>query len=115
MESILTSIKKQLGVDEADTNFDLDIILDINTALMELNQIGIGPENGYLISDKTPVWTDFIGTAKNLEAVKTYVYIQVKLVFDPPTSSFVLKALQDKANEIYWRLDTQPKGVVTSG
>lgn len=115
MESILTSIKKQLGVDESDTNFDLDIMLDINTAFMELNQIGIGPADGYSITDKTPVWSEFIGTAKNLEAVKTYVYIQTKLVFDPPTSSFVLKALQDKANEIYWRLDAQPKGVVTSG
>lgn len=107
MDSILTSIKKLLGPEENDTNFDTDIIIHINTALMVLNQLGIGPAEGFFITDKSQTWTQFLGDAKNLEAVKTFVYIKVRLIFDPPSSSFVVDAFERALTEIEWRLTQQ--------
>lgn len=111
MESILTTIKKMLGVDEADTNFDIDIIVHINTALMRLNQLGVGPVGGFSISDKTKTWTEYLGTRIDIEAVKSYIYIRVKLVFDPPTSSTLLEALDSTKKELEWCLGVQVEPV----
>lgn len=105
MESILTSIKKMLGPDSEYEYFDPDIIMHINTALMDLTQLGVGPSEGFSICDDTATWIDFIGDSKKLEAVKTYVYIQVKLVFDPPTSSAAIDALERQAKKLEWRLN----------
>lgn len=105
MESILTSIKKLLGIGEEYEQFDMDIILHINSALMSLTQMGIGPEEGFTITDKTALWSDFIPEdMKTVEGAKTYVYIQVKMVFDPSASSSVNESLKRKSDELEWRL-----------
>ena len=105
-DSILLLIKKKLGIAPDYHAFDEDIVTDINTVLFSLNQIGIGVED-FSIKDETALWSDFLGDSKNYEAVKTYVYIKVKLVFDPPTSSFVITALEKQASELEWRLNVK--------
>lgn len=103
-KSILTSTKKILGLDKDYTAFDLDIITHINTALATLRDIGVGPVDGYMIEDSTPLWSDFIGMDNRLSAVKTYVYLKVRLLFDPPTTSFHLAAAKEQLQEMEWRL-----------
>lgn len=112
MDSILTSIKKLLGVDEEYTHFDTDIIIDINSVLMGLTQIGVGPSAGFLITDKTQTWIDFLGTRKDLEAVKTFIYLKVRLLFDPPTSSSLFEAMERQISEFEWRLNNQAESTV---
>lgn len=105
MESILTSIKKLLGIAEDYTQFDPDIIIHINTALMNLNQIGVGPVEGFSIEDATSIWTDFVSDMSKIEGVKTYVYLKVKLVFDPPLSSAVIESYNRTIEQLEWRLN----------
>lgn len=105
MDSILTSIKKLLGITEEYENFDQDIIMHINSAFMILNQLGVGPKSGFSISDKSSTWDEFIPENSNLEAVKTYVHLKVKLMFDPPLSSTVIEAIKTQINELEWRLN----------
>lgn len=107
MESILTSIKKLLGISEDYDHFDPDIIMHINTVFMDLKQIGVGPSKGFRIEDDTSVWTDFVGDSIDFEAIKTYIYLKVKLVFDPPLSSSVQAAMERTANELLWRLNVE--------
>lgn len=104
MESILTSIKKMLGIIEECTDFDTDIIIHINTVFGILSQIGAGPSDGFSISDKTAVWTDFVGDQMNLEFVKTYVYLKVKMIFDPPASSSIEKTYNETIAELESRI-----------
>ena len=104
MESILTSIKKLLGPTEEMEHFDTDIIIHINTVFMILTQMGVGPADGFSIKDKTAVWTDFIPEVNKIEAVKTYVYLKVKLIFDPPQSTSTLNAINESIKELEWRL-----------
>lgn len=103
-ESILTSIKQMLGPSAEQTHFDPDIIMHINSAMLDLTQIGIGPWEGFTIDSDEAVWSDFISDRKDYEAVKTYVYLNVKLVFDPPASSTIVEAYQRQADKILWRL-----------
>lgn len=103
MDSILTSIKKLLGIQQDYTHFDADIIMHINTAFLTLSQLGIGPSKGFMIEDKEDFWEDFF--TDDLEAVKTYVYLKVKLVFDPPTSSAVMESMNRQISELEWRLN----------
>ena len=105
MESILTSIKKLLGITEEYDQFDPDIIMHINSVFMILTQLGVGPAEGFSIEDDTAVWTDFIQDVKKLESVKTYIYLKVKLVFDPPLSSAVIESMNRLVNELEWRLN----------
>ena len=107
MESILTSIKKLLGISEEYKQFDPDIILHINTVLINVTQLGVGPVNGFFIEDDKATWDDFINTDDNvqLNAVKTYVYLKVKLLFDPPLSSAVLESTKQIISELEWRLN----------
>lgn len=105
MDSILESIKKLLGIAEEITDFDTDIIIHINSVLMVLNQLGIGPSDGFYIKDDTAVWKDFIGDDTSIEAVKTYVYLKVRLIFDPPLSSAVTDAINKNISELEWRLN----------
>jgi hypothetical protein len=103
VNSILDSIKKLLGMEPDYTDFDTDVIIHINSAIMILNQLGIG-NIPFSISSNLETWKDFLGEDLSyLEAVKTYIYIKVKLVFDPPTSSFVITSLESKAGELEWR------------
>lgn len=104
MESILTSIKKMLGIIEECTDFDTDIVTHINTVFGILFQIGAGPSNGFSISDKTAVWTDFIGDQTNLEFIKTYIYLKVKTVFDPTSSSSIEKTYKETIAELESRI-----------
>lgn len=107
MDSILTSIKKLLGVVEDDDHFDLDIITHINSVFSTLHQLGVGPSEGFSIEDKSSVWTDFLPTADlaKINSVRTYMYIQVKLLFDPPTNSGVLKSYENLIEKFEWRLN----------
>lgn len=107
MENILDSIKKLLGIDKELTQFDQDVAMDINTSLLALNQIGVGPSEGFSIKDYSEEWTDLIGDRKDLEAVKTYVYLKTRLLFDPPQSGFLVDAIKAQISEIEWRLMTQ--------
>ena len=106
-ESILTSIKAQLGILEDYTAFDLQIIMHINSVLMVLNQLSVGPASGFVISDKTAIWSDFLSSDKNLEATKSYIGMKVKMLFDPPTTSVVADSMNRMINEFEWRLNSE--------
>ena len=105
MDSILTSIKKLLGITEEYEHFDQDIIIHINTALMILTQLGVGPSEGFFIKDKYALWSDFIPDVKTLEAVKSYIYLKVRMLFDPPISSSLMNAMEQNMKELEWRLN----------
>ena len=102
---ILTSIKKMLGVAEDYTEFDEDIITHINSVFLNLTQLGVGPEEGFMIEGDTSVWEDFINDSIQLQAVKTYMYLKVKLLFDPPLSSSVTESFTRMIAELEWRLN----------
>lgn len=104
MESILTSIKKLLGIAEEYDHFDDDIIMHINTVFMTLTQLGIGPADGFTISGDEFEWTDFV-PINEVAAVKSYVYLRVKLLFDPPLNSSVLASMERTIAEFEWRLN----------
>ena len=104
-ESILTSIKKLLGITEDYDYFDQDIIMHINAAFMGLTQLGIGTSEGFLITDDTDAWSDFIDDSTNLGSIQSYVYMKVKLMFDPPQNSFTVDSMQKLVNELEWRLN----------
>ena len=105
MESILNSIKKPLNISDTDTAFDRDLIMHINTVFMILNQIGIGPINCFSISDASTTWDSFSSDMSTIQAVKTYIYLKVRLIFDPPTSSSVMDAVNRNISELEWRLN----------
>lgn len=105
MDSILTSVKKMLGISEEYEHFDPDIIMNINSVFMVLTQLGVGPAEGFKIEDKAAVWSDFIPDTTMLEAVKSYMYLKVKLLFDPPLSSAAMDATNRMINEFEWRLN----------
>lgn len=104
--SILTSIKKLLGIAEEDTSFDQDIIMHINTVFAILAQLGVGPANGFSIEDAGAIWSDYLGNATNLELVKSYIYMKVRSMFDPPTSSILADAMNKNISELEWRINT---------
>lgn len=105
-ESILLSIKKLIGFERDYTAFDTDLITHINTYLALLRQVGVGPEEGFLITGYSETWSDFLGEDETkLNMVKTFVYTRVKPVFDPPSNSFVASALKDEAAELIWRIN----------
>lgn len=105
MDSILTSIKKMLGITEEYEHFDQDIIMHINAVFMILNQLGVGPSEGFSIHDKHAIWSDFVSDMNKIEAVKSYMYLKVKLLFDPPLSSSVVESIKNQINELEWRLN----------
>lgn len=106
MKSILTSIKKLLGISEEYTHFDADIIMHINSVFMTLTQLGVGPSGGFVIEDDTSHWEDFITDTTKLQAVKTYVYLKVRLVFDSASlGSATLAAYERQIQELEWRLN----------
>lgn len=105
-DSILTSVKKVLGLDEAYTAFDLDVTLFINSVLATLNQIGVGPVNGFQIEDKSATWDELLGADPRLNNVKAYVYLKVRMLFDPPATSFAIAAVEANAKELEYRIYT---------
>jgi len=106
-DSILVTIKKLLGLDANYTPFDTDIIVFINGAMMVLQQLGVGPDTGYTITDSSQTWTEFLPSDVMLEAVKHYIFLYVRMVFDPPTSSVVMEAMNKQRAELEWRLREQ--------
>lgn len=108
MESILTSVKKMLGLTEDYTHFDPDIIMHINSVFMVLNQLGVGPSKGFMISDASSVWEDFISeNSTAFSSVKSYVFMKVKLLFDPPLNSSVTESYNRLISELEWRLNVE--------
>lgn len=105
MDSILTSIKKMLGIAEEYTPFDIDIILHINSVFMILNQLGVGPSSGFRIEDDSATWSDFTEDKLDVEAVKSYIYLKVRLLFDPPSSSAAMESINRLISELEWRLN----------
>jgi hypothetical protein len=105
-QSILISTKKILGLTNDYTVFDLDIITHINGALSVLSQIGVGPTNGFYVEDSSDLWTDFIPNSSILSLVKTYVFLKVRMLFDPPATSFLITAMNEQIKEYEWRIST---------
>lgn len=103
MESILRTIRKMIGPDETYTHYDTDLIIHINSALAVLTQLGVGPSEGFFIQDESATWNDFLGNDPKLEMVKSYVYMKVKLAFDPPSSSAVIDSMNRSISEFEWR------------
>jgi hypothetical protein len=107
-QSILNSTKKILGIAEDYTVFDLDIITHINTAFSTLTQLGVGPADGFMIEDATAVWTDFdpVDDDRLYNSVKSYIYLRVRQIFDPPATSYLISAFEKQIQELEWRLNT---------
>ena len=104
MDSILISIKKMLGITPDYTYFDTDLIIHINSVLAILTQIGVGSSEGFAIEDSTETWEDFVDDEKTIQFVKSYVYLKVKMLFDPSLSSAVIESSKGLINELEWRL-----------
>lgn len=114
-DSILDGTKKALGVDPSYDVFDHEILMHINSTFATLHQIGVGPKQPFAIQDKTDEWDDFIKDQPTvLQSVKTYMQLKVKLLFDPPSSSFALESFRKQAEEFEWRLNFHAEGVKTS-
>ena len=103
--SILDDVKKILGLSSDYNAFDLDIITHINSVFSTLQQLGIGPEQGFSISDKNNNWDEFVANDNGYNLVKTYIYLRVRLLFDPPATSFHLESLNQQVKELEWRLN----------
>lgn len=110
MDSILNSIKQLLGIPADYDVFDVNVLMFINTAIATLTQLGVGPTEGFSVVDDTATWDSFLGDDDRLNMVQTYVYARVRLLFDPPTSSFLVEALEKQAVELEWRLNVQREG-----
>ena len=105
MDSILTSIKKLLGITEDCTDFDIDIVMHINSVFSVLNQLAVGPSKGFSIEDDSTTWDEYVSDNEKLNMVRTYVYLKVKLVFDPPANSSVLASMERQITELETRLN----------
>ena len=107
-QSILISTKKILGIAKDYTVFDLDIITHINSAFSTLTQLGVGPPSGFMIDDESEVWDDFIDVDLDPQynSVKSYVFLKVRQLFDPPQTSYLITAVEKQIQEHEWRLNT---------
>lgn len=110
-DSVLDTTKKILQVDVDYTVFDLDIITHINSVFFTLQQLGVGPSSGFMIEDSSALWANYTLGDNALNAVKTYMYMRVRLLFDPPTTSFAIEALNKQIQELEWRLNVHREGV----
>lgn len=106
-KSILNSIKKLLGIDSEYDAFDEDIRIHINSAFSTLQQLGVGPRKGFVIAGPEEEWDSYISDSIKLESVKSYIYLRVRLLFDPPSHSFLIDSLSKQAKELEWRLSVQ--------
>jgi hypothetical protein len=109
-ESILDSTKRQLGLDPEDDSFDSEIIMHINSVFFVLTQLGVGPTNGFAILGRGEKWVDFMGAA-HINAVRTYMGLKVKLIFDPPSTGPLVAAMESQANQMEWRLNVYSEEV----
>lgn len=106
-DSILDTTKKVLGIDPTYTAFDLDITMFINSALSELHQLGVGPANGFEITGKDQVWLDFLNSDPTLNDVKAYVFLRVRLLFDPPSTAYLVQAFESQLQELAFRINVR--------
>ena len=104
-DSILTSVKKMLGIAEEYEHFDADLLMHINSVFSILHQLGVGPADGFMIEDKSSIWSDFISDESKYMLAKSYMFLKVKLLFDPPLSSAVLECYKTQISEYEWRLN----------
>ena len=109
-DSILDTVKRQVGVDPEDASFDDEIMVHINSNFFVLHQLGVGPIEGYMITSQANKWSEFIGV-ENLAAVKTYMGLKVRLVFDPPATGPATEAMERQAGQLEWRLTVHMEGV----
>lgn len=107
MDSILESIKERIGIATDDDSFDTDIVDLINSAFADLNDIGVGPSDGFSISNKRDNWDDFVEDVRVLSSVKDFIYLTVKLTFDPPTQSALLTSMENRLKKLEWRLNVK--------
>lgn len=105
MTSILNTIKHMIGPSETYDYFDTDLIVHINSALATLTQLGVGPSTGFAITGDTETWSDFLGNDLRLGAVKSFVYLQCRLAFDPPQNSSILSSIKEQIAELTWRIN----------
>jgi len=110
IDSILLSIKKLLGIEEEYTQFDADIVIHINSAFVTLNQLGLGPAEGFSIATDQAEWSDFFGIRADLDSVKSYIYLKVRLLFDPPQTQYQVEGYNKQISEMEWRLNVQIEG-----
>lgn len=106
MESILITIKSLLGIASEYKHFDDQIKTYINDAFMSLSHLGVGPENPFVVTSEMDTWVDAFGEGVNVEKIKAYVGLKVRIIFDPPATSFVLEAMNRQINEMEWRLNS---------
>lgn len=111
MDSILTLVKKNLGIEEDCEDFDDEIIMHINSVFTILSQLGVGPKEGFAIQDKISTWSEYISDKQNLNLVKSYMYLRVRIMFDPPQNSFTLTSMENQAKEYEWRLNVQAESL----
>lgn len=111
IQSILDSVKKVLNVASGDTSFDEDILMHINTVFSTLNQLGIGPDVGFMIEDNTAEWSDFLEGDLRLNNIKSYMYLRCRLLFDPPTIGYQMDSMKEQVSEFAWRINVQREGI----
>lgn len=104
-ESILNSIKKLIGIDTDDNSFNTDLMIHINSVFFVLQQLGVGPDKPFSITGDSETWSDFISDVDQFNAVKTYVYMKTRIVFDPPTNGTIMESLKEAINEYEFRLN----------
>lgn len=109
-DSILNSVKKMLGLGSEYNPFDTEIIIHINSVFASLSQMGVGPTEGFMIEDSSTIWSEFIGDDKLINSVKSYMYLKVKLLFDPPTNSALIESINNQIRELEYRLYIQKGG-----
>jgi hypothetical protein len=109
-DSILDSIKKVLGLDAGYTVFDTDVMIHINSVFSDLNDLGIGPTNGFMITDNTTLWSTYLAADNGLNRIKSYMFLRVKALFDPPQTSFAIDAMKKQIEEFEWRISVRREG-----
>lgn len=113
--SILNTIKNMLGIDETFNGFDSEITIDINSAFMNLHQLGVGPNTAFQISSEMDKWSDFTEDETQIGGIKTYIYLKTRLLFDPPTNSFLVNSIDKQIQELEWRLNVNAEGAFNGG
>ena len=114
-ESILNTIKIMLNIEDDCNAFDTEIMTYINSALFTLSQLGVGPEKGFSVKDATNLWSDYVDSTVNLTAVQTFIKLKVQLLFDPPSNSFVVEAINKQIEELTWRLCLEAESSMRDG
>jgi hypothetical protein len=110
-DSILDSVKKVLNLASDYESFDQDIVMHINSVFSTINQLGVGPDAGYMIEDKEALWSDFLEGDLRLNNIRTYMYLRVRMLFDPPTIGYLVEAMKEQIKELEWRINAQRESV----